>query len=108
MVSRLTGDNRDAYRSPCFCRMPPRARPRRLPGTEIATGFAEEPLRVEADADQLGCVLDDLINKGLTYCYRMLASRRGLALASRRGLALAWRRGSLLVAWCPCPGTLDR
>jgi hypothetical protein len=47
---------------------------------------------VEADADQLGCILDDLINKGLTYRHRTLASRRGLALAWRRGFAF-WSHG---------------
>jgi signal transduction histidine kinase len=38
-----------------------------LLGAEIATRLAANPLRVEADADQLGRILDNLINNGLTY-----------------------------------------
>jgi signal transduction histidine kinase len=45
-----------------------RALPRgQLLGAEIATRLAANPLRVEADADQLGRILDNLINNGLTY-----------------------------------------
>ena len=37
---------------------------------EIATGLSADPVRVEADAVQLGRVLDNLINNGLTYTLR--------------------------------------
>ena len=37
---------------------------------EIATGLSAEPIRVKADALQLGRVLDNLINNGLTYTMR--------------------------------------
>jgi len=37
---------------------------------EIATGLSAEPVPVKADATQLGRVLDNLINNGLTYTVR--------------------------------------
>jgi len=48
-----------------------RARPRAdLLGAEIATSMSNDPLSVEADESQLGRILDNLINNGLTYCVR--------------------------------------
>jgi signal transduction histidine kinase len=48
-----------------------RARPRAdLLGAEIASGLAADPVPVEADASQLGRILDNLINNGLTYSVR--------------------------------------
>jgi signal transduction histidine kinase len=48
-----------------------RARPRAdLLGAEIATGMTNDPLSVEADGKQIGRILDNLINNGLTYCVR--------------------------------------
>ena len=48
-----------------------RARPRAdLLGAEISTGMTNDPLSVEADGKQLGRILDNLINNGLTYCVR--------------------------------------
>jgi signal transduction histidine kinase len=51
------------------------ARERALPragllGGEIATGLPADPLPVEADVSQLGRILDNLLNNGLTYCMR--------------------------------------
>lgn len=46
-----------------------RARPRAaLLGAEITTGITADPLPVEADVSQLGRILDNVINNGLTYC----------------------------------------
>jgi signal transduction histidine kinase len=48
-----------------------RARPRAdLLGAEIGTTLTSNPLRVEADATELGRILDNLINNGLTYTVR--------------------------------------
>ena len=48
-----------------------RARPRiELSGAEIATTFGPEPVPVEADARQIGRILDNLINNSLTYAAR--------------------------------------
>ena len=45
-----------------------RARPRAsLLGAEIVTGLPAEPVMVEADAEQLCRILDNLINNGLSY-----------------------------------------
>ena len=48
-----------------------RALPRvQLLGAEIATRLTADPVPVEADASQLGRILDNLINNGLTYTTR--------------------------------------
>ena len=48
-----------------------RASPRaNLMGGEIALKLSEEPVMVEADPQQLGRVLDNLLNNGLTYTQR--------------------------------------
>jgi signal transduction histidine kinase len=48
-----------------------RALPRaQLLGAEIATHLTPDPVPVEADASQLGRILDNLINNGLTYTTR--------------------------------------
>jgi signal transduction histidine kinase len=48
-----------------------RALPRaQLLGAEIATRLTPDPVPVEADASQLGRILDNLINNGLTYTVR--------------------------------------
>jgi signal transduction histidine kinase len=48
-----------------------RALPRaQLLGAEIATRVSADPVPVEADAGQLGRILDNLINNGLTYTLR--------------------------------------
>jgi signal transduction histidine kinase len=48
-----------------------RALPRaQLLGAEIATRLTADPVAVEADASQLGRILDNLINNGLTYTTR--------------------------------------
>jgi signal transduction histidine kinase len=48
-----------------------RARPRaELNGADIAATLGPEPLQVDADPRQLGRILDNLINNGLTYAAR--------------------------------------
>jgi signal transduction histidine kinase len=48
-----------------------RALPRaHLVGGEVAIRLTDDPVPVEADADQLGRILDNLINNGLTYTVR--------------------------------------
>jgi signal transduction histidine kinase len=48
-----------------------RALPRaHLLGAEVATHLTPDPVPVEADASQLGRILDNLINNGLTYTVR--------------------------------------
>jgi two-component system, OmpR family, sensor histidine kinase MtrB len=48
-----------------------RARPRaELSGGQIVANLGEEPVPVEADGRQVGRILDNLINNGLTYAVR--------------------------------------
>ena len=48
-----------------------RARPRaELNGADIAATLGPDPLQVDADSRQLGRILDNLINNGLTYAAR--------------------------------------
>jgi signal transduction histidine kinase len=48
-----------------------RARPRAdLLAAEVAVRLTDEPVQVEGDAEQLGRILDNLINNGLTYSVR--------------------------------------
>ncbi len=48
-----------------------RSRPRAdLLGAEIAASLGPEPIPIRADLEQVGRILDNLINNGLTYCTR--------------------------------------
>ena len=51
---------------------------------EVTVKLPSEPVPVEADADQLGRVLDDLINNALTYTIRRPQLVIGLSTHSRR------------------------
>jgi signal transduction histidine kinase len=51
---------------------------------EVTVKLPSEPVPVEADADQLGRVLDDLINNALTYTIRRPQVVIGLSTHSRR------------------------
>ena len=53
---------------------------------EVTVKLPSEPVPVEADADQLGRVLDDLINNALTYTIRRPQVVIGLSTHSRRAL----------------------
>ena len=53
---------------------------------EVTVKLPSEPVPVEADADQLGRVLDDLINNALTYTIRRPQLVIGLSTHSRRAL----------------------
>ena len=64
-----------------------RARPRaNLLGAEVLVRVPEEPVMVQADAQQLARILDNLVNNGLTYTTR--AARVSLAMTSEGGKAL--------------------
>jgi signal transduction histidine kinase len=63
-----------------------RARPRaNLLGGEIATALTPDPIPVDADAEELGRILDNLINNGLTYCVR--SPRLSILVSSDRDRA---------------------
>ena len=65
-----------------------RARPRAdLLHAEIATALGSEAVLVEADAEQIGRILDNLINNGLTYTER--PPRLSVTLGQADGRALA-------------------
>src|SRR6202035_3819088 len=64
-----------------------RAQPRaNLIGGEIVTQVPSDPVLVEADSKQLGRILDNLINNGLTYTTR--PPRLTISLLSEGGRAL--------------------
>ena len=64
-----------------------RVRPRAdLLSAEVTVKLPPRPVPVEADADKLGRVLDDLINNALTYTIRPPRLRVGLSTRSRRAI----------------------
>jgi len=65
-----------------------RARPRAdLLGAEVASSLSADPIKVEADAEELGRILDNLINNALTYNLR--SPRLSVVVSSDRGRAFA-------------------
>lgn len=64
-----------------------RVRPRAdLLGAEVTVELPPDPVPVEADASQLGRVMDDLINNALTYTIRTPRVVIGLSTKSRRAI----------------------
>ncbi len=57
-----------------------------LLGADVTVNLPEDPVPVEADADQLGRVLDDLLNNALTYTIRRPHVVIGLSTHSRRAI----------------------
>ncbi|TMD04467.1 MAG: hypothetical protein E6J01_12945 [Chloroflexi bacterium] len=79
--SRSLTDLRTVVREACE-----RARPQAdLLAAEIATTLTGDPIKVEADAEELGRILDNLINNALTYNLR--APRLSIAVSSDRDRA---------------------
>jgi len=64
-----------------------RARPRaELNGAEVVTSLGAEPVHVDADPLQLGRILDNLINNGLTYAARPPRLRVSVTMNTERAV----------------------
>ena len=64
-----------------------RARPRmEMSGAKVSTIFAADPVAVDADARQIGRILDNLINNSLTYTVRPARLKVDLACEANRAV----------------------